>query len=82
MQRLSLHHACYSGPIATQQHLLQMHHQYNLCTLTGELLLQLKTPTKRQAKLSGQPRWAVQGQKMKVGGVLAGACLMQIPRVR
>ncbi len=50
--------------------------------LTSDLLLQLKTPTKHQEKFSGQQKWAVPGQMKKVGGVLAGVHLMQIPRVR
>ena len=45
-------------------------------------LLQLKTATKYQEKFSGQQRWAVPGQKMKVGGVLAGVQFTQICRVR
>ena len=64
MQLLSSQHAHYSCPIATQQHLVQMHHQDNFCFLICELLLQLKTPTKLQEKFSGQQRWAVPGQKM------------------
>lgn len=75
-------HAYHSGPIATQQHPMQMHSQHSLCMLTGELLLQRKTPTTHQAKLSGQHRWAVPGHVMKAGRALAGVPLMQIPRVK
>ena len=82
MQLLFSQHAYYCCPIVTRHHLVQMHHQYNFCFLISELLLQLKTPTKHQEKFSGQQRWAVPGQKMKVGGVLAGVHLMQIPRGR
>ena len=53
-----------------------------LLYLDWSSVLQAKTSMKHQATLSGQQRWAVPGQKMKVGGVLAGVHLMQIPRVR